>query len=98
MKKFFYYFYFLLPFCLWLLIYLKKPDFVVVFKRPIGEESLILPIQDLWQIILVFLVMQVGNEFLKHFFKDLKIFGKIQLIFIFLHLLVVFYLVIFNFF
>ena len=95
MKKIFYLIYFLLPFFLWFLIYLKRPDLIVVFKRPIFEKSLILPIEDLWQIILVFAVFQIGNEVLANLISK-KIFGKINLIFIFFHILVVLYLLIFN--
>ena len=98
MKKLVYYFYFLLPFFVWFLIYLQKPDLIVVFKRPISEKSLIIGIEDLWQIILVFVILQIGNEILFRLLKDYKIFGKIQLIFIFCHFLVAFYLLIFNFF
>ena len=98
MKKIFYYFYFFLPFFVWFLIYLQKPDFIIIFKRPINEKSLIIGIEDLWQIILIFALFQIGNEILLKLLKDYKIFGKIQLIFIFCHLLVAFYLLIFNFF
>ncbi len=98
MKKFLYYLYFSLPFFIWFLIYIQRPDFVIVFKRPINEKSLILPIENLWQIILVFLVIQIGNEILVRLLANYKIFGKIQLIFIFCHFLVAFYLLIFNFF
>ncbi|GIW67430.1 MAG: hypothetical protein KatS3mg096_298 [Candidatus Parcubacteria bacterium] len=97
MKKIFYLVYFLLPFFLWFLIYLKKPDLIVIFKRPIFEKSLIIPIEDLWQIILIFAIFQFGNEVLTHLISK-KIFGKINLIFIFFHFLVVLYLLIFNLF
>lgn len=95
--RYYYFIYFILPFFIWALIYWQKPDFVVIFKRPIGENSLILPIQDLWQIILVFAVLQTGNEFLARFWKDYNIFGKINSVFIFIHFLVAFYIYIFNF-
>jgi hypothetical protein len=97
MKNFLYLIYFLLPFFIWFLIYLQKPDLIVLFKRPIGEKSVIIPIQDLWQIILIFFVFQLGNEILARLtFKE--IFGKIKIIFICFHFLVAFYLLIFNFF
>ncbi len=98
MKVFLHFFYFIIPFFVWFLIYLQKPDLVVILKRPVNEKSLILPIENLWQIILVFLVIQIGNEILARFLPNYKIFGKIQLIFIFCHFLVAFYLLIFNFF
>ncbi len=97
MKKIIYYFYFILPFFIWFLFYLKKPDFVVIFKRPLNEASLVVDLSNLWQIILIFFVFQLGNEILSFFFKKHKIFGKINIIFIFLHLLVVVYLFLFNF-
>jgi hypothetical protein len=97
MKKFFYFLYFFLPFFLWFLIYLQKPDFFVVFKRPISEKSLIVPIQDLWQIILIFFIFQLGNEILSRLISQ-KIFGIINKSFIFFHILIVLYLLIFNFF
>lgn len=98
MRKILYYLYFLLPFFVWFLIYLKKPDIIVVFKRPINEKSLILPIEDLWQVILIFFIFQLGNEILFRLLPDYKIFGKMQIIFIFCHFLVALYLLIFNFF
>lgn len=98
MKKTLYFIYFILPFLIWFLIYLKNPDFIVIFKRPIYEESLIVPINDLWQIILIFFTFQLGNEILSILLKKHKFFGKINLIFIFFHILVVFYLFMFNFF
>jgi len=97
MKKFFYFLYFFFPFFLWFLIYLQKPDFVVVFKRPINEKSLIVPIQDLWQIILIFFIFQLGNEILSRLISQ-KIFTIITKSFIFFHILIVLYLLIFNFF
>jgi hypothetical protein len=97
MKKFFYFLYFFLPFFLWFLIYTQKPDLVVIFKRPIFEKSLILPIEDLWQIILIFFVFQLGNEILSILISK-KIFGIISKSFIFFHILIVLYLLIFNFF
>jgi hypothetical protein len=97
MKKFFYFLYFFFPFFLWFLIYLQKPDFVVIFKRPINEKSLILPIQDLWQIILIFFIFQLGNEILSRLISQ-KIFGIINKSFIFFHIIIVLYLLIFNFF
>jgi len=97
MKKFFHFLYFFLPFFLWFLIYLQKPDFVVIFKRPINEKSLIVPIQDLWQIILIFFIFQLGNEILSRLISQ-KIFGIINKSFIFFHILIVLYLLIFNFF
>jgi hypothetical protein len=97
MKKFFYFLYFFFPYFLWFLIYLQKPDFVVIFKRPISEKSLIVPIQDLWQIILIFFIFQLGNEILSRLISQ-KIFGIINKSFIFFHILIVLYLLIFNFF
>jgi hypothetical protein len=97
MKKFFYFLYFFFPYFLWFLIYLQKPDFVVIFKRPINEKSLIVPIQDLWQIILIFFIFQLGNEILSRLISQ-KIFGIINKSFIFFHILIVLYLLIFNFF
>jgi hypothetical protein len=97
MKKFLYFLYFFLPFFLWFLIYLQKPDFIVIFKRPINEKSLILPVQDLWQIILIFFIFQLGNEILSRLISQ-KIFGIINKSFIFFHILIVLYLLIFNFF
>jgi hypothetical protein len=97
MKKIFYFLYFFLPFFLWFLIYLQKPDFVVIFKRPINEKSLIVPIQDLWQIILIFFIFQLGNEILSRLISQ-KIFGIINKSFIFFHIIIVLYLLIFNFF
>jgi hypothetical protein len=97
MKKFLYFLYFFFPFFLWFLIYLQKPDLIVVFKRPIFEKSLILPIQDLWQIILIFFIFQLGNEILSRLISQ-KIFGIINKSFIFFHILIVLYLLIFNFF
>lgn len=97
MKKFFYFLYFFLPFFLWFLIYTQKPDFVVIFKRPIFEKSLILPIEYLWQIILIFFVFQLGNEILSILISP-KIFGIINKAFILAHILIVLYLLIFNFF
>lgn len=97
MKKIYHYLYFFLPFLVWLVIYLQKPDLIVLFKRPLGEKSIIIPIQDLWQIVLIFFIFQLGNEVLSYLIPN-KIFGKINLIFIFLHFLVAFYLLIFNFF
>lgn len=98
MKKIFYFFYFCLPFVIWFFIYLQRPDLIVIFKRPINEESLIISIKDLWQIILVFTVVQFGNEILWRFLSNYKIFGKIQIVFIFFHLFIAFYILIFNFF
>jgi hypothetical protein len=97
MKKIFYFLYFFLPFFLWFLIYLQRPDFVVIFKRPINEKSLIVPIQDLWQIILIFFIFQLGNEILSRLISQ-KIFGIINKSFIFFHIIIVLYLLIFNFF
>jgi hypothetical protein len=97
MKNFFYFLYFFFPYFLWFLIYLQKPDFVVIFKRPISEKSLIVPIQDLWQIILIFFIFQLGNEILSRLISQ-KIFGIINKSFIFFHVLIVLYLLIFNFF
>jgi hypothetical protein len=97
MKKFFYFLYFFFPYFLWFLIYLQKPGFVVIFKRPINEKSLIVPIQDLWQIILIFFIFQLGNEILSRLISQ-KIFGIINKSFIFFHVLIVLYLLIFNFF
>jgi hypothetical protein len=97
MKNFFYFLYFFFPYFLWFLIYLQKPDFVVIFKRPISEKSLIVPIQDLWQIILIFFIFQLGNEILSRLISQ-KIFGIINKSFIFFHILIVLYLLIFNFF
>jgi len=97
MKKFFYFLYFLLPFFVWFLIYLQKPDLIVIFKRPISEGYLIIPIEDLWQVILVFFIFQSGNEILARLISQ-KIFGIINKVFIFCHILIVFYLLIFNFF
>jgi hypothetical protein len=97
MKKFFYFLYFFFPFFLWFLIYLQRPDFVVIFKRPISEKSLIVPIQDLWQIILIFFIFQLGNEILSRLISQ-KIFSIINKSFIFFHILIVLYLLIFNFF
>jgi hypothetical protein len=97
MKKFFYFLYFFFPYFLWFLIYLQKPDFVVIFKRPVFEKSLILPIQDLWQIILIFFIFQLGNEILSRLISQ-KIFGIINKSFIFFHILIVLYLLLFNFF
>ena len=90
--------YFFLPFFIWLWIYIQKPDLIVVFKRPPFEKSVIMSIEDFWQIILVFAVFQLGNDVLMRLLKDYKIFSKIQLIFIFCHLVVAFYLLILNFF
>jgi hypothetical protein len=97
MKNLLYFIYFCLPFFIWFLIYVQNPDIIVLLKRPIGEESIIIPIQDLWQVILIFFVFQLGNEVLARLTLN-KIFGKINLLFIFFHFLVVFYLLIFNFF
>jgi len=97
MKKFFYFLYFFLPFFLWFLIYLQKPDLIVIFKRPIPEKSLIIPIEDLWQVILVFFVFQLGNEILVQLVSK-KIFGIINKFFIFFHFLIALYLLIFNLF
>jgi hypothetical protein len=97
MKNFFYFLYFFFPYFLWFLIYLQKPGFVVIFKRPISEKSLIVPIQDLWQIILIFFIFQLGNEILSRLISQ-KIFGIINKSFIFFHILIVLYLLIFNFF
>jgi len=97
MKKIFYFIYFLLPFLVWFFIYLQKPDVIILFKRPIGENSVIIPIQDLWKVILVFFVFQLGNEILAHLIIN-KIFVKINLFFILFHFLVAFYLLICNFF
>jgi hypothetical protein len=96
-RKLFYYFYFLSPFFLWSLFYFKKPDFVIIFRRPLFEDSKFIYLSDLWQIILIFLIFQVGNEVLSRIFKNHKFFSKINIIFIFLHLVVVLYLFIFNF-
>jgi hypothetical protein len=96
MKKF-YFIYFILPFSIWALIYWQRPDFVVVFKRPIWESSLILPIEDLWQLILAFAILQGGNEVLARVCKNHNIFVKISSVFIFFHFLVVFFIFIFNF-
>ncbi|MCS7200549.1 MAG: hypothetical protein NZ822_00090 [Patescibacteria group bacterium] len=97
MKLRYYWLYFILPFFIWLIIYQLGLDFVVVFKRPLGENSLILPIEDLWQIILIFAIFQLGNEVLARFFQNMNIFVKINLIFIFLHTLVASYILIFNY-
>lgn len=97
-KPIHYYIYFFLPFLIWLWIYFLKLDLIVVFKRPVYEPSLIIPLEDLWQVVLIFAIFQVGNEILMRLFKNYKIFTKIQLIFIFCHLLIAFYLLIFNFF
>jgi len=97
MKKFFYLLYFSLPFFLWFLIYIQKPDLIVIFKRSIFEKSLIIPIEDLWQVILVFFVFQLGNEILTQLVSK-KIFGIINKFFIFFHFLIALYLLIFNLF
>jgi hypothetical protein len=96
-KKIPYYFYFSVPFFIWSLFYFKKPDFVVIFKRPLPENSSFIYLSDLWQIILIFLVFQIGNEILAKIFKNQKIFGKIKIIFIFFHFLVALYLFKINF-
>jgi len=97
MKKFFYFIYFFLPFFFWFLIYLQKPDFVVILKKPIFEKSLIISIEDLWQVILIFFIFQLGNEILARLISQ-KIFGIISKLFIFFHIVIVLYLLIFNFF
>jgi hypothetical protein len=96
-RKIIYFFYFLSPFFVWFLFYLKKPDFVVIFRRPLNETSLFIYLNDLWQVILIFFVFQLGNTIIAKIFKEHKIFGKINLIFIFFHFLVALYLFIFNF-
>ncbi|GIW65050.1 MAG: hypothetical protein KatS3mg093_029 [Candidatus Parcubacteria bacterium] len=96
MRKY-YLLYFLLPFFIWFLIYWQKADFVIIFKRPIWENSLIIPIEDLWQIILVFSILQFGNDILARFFKNYNIFVKINLVFIFFHFLVAVFIFVLNF-
>jgi len=97
-KVFLYYLHFLSPFFVWFLIYLKKPDLFILFKRPIYETSLILPFDNLWQVVFLFFIFQLSNEILSKILTKGNIFVKISSIFIFLHLLVASYLYFLNFF
>jgi hypothetical protein len=96
-KTILHYLYFFSPFFIWALIYIKEPDWFILFKRPIYETSFILPFENLWQIVLIFFVFQLSNEVLSKILTKGNIFVKINLIFIFLHLLVVSYLYFLNF-
>lgn len=89
--------YFLLPFLGWGYAFFKKADLIVIFKRPFSENSFIISQVDLWKIVMVFFVFQLGNYILAKLFSN-KIFVKINYLFILFHLLVVIYLLKLNFF
>ncbi|BCX15295.1 MAG: hypothetical protein KatS3mg097_187 [Candidatus Parcubacteria bacterium] len=97
MKKIFSIIIFVLPFILWSLFYIFKFDLVVIVPRYLDSSFLILPLSELWRVIVVFFVIQLGNTLLSYLFGDNKIFGKINISFIIIHILIVGYLLIFHF-
>lgn len=97
MKKIFYIIAFILPFMFWSLFYVFKFDLVVVVPRYLDSSFLILPLKELWKVILTFFFIQSGNALLSYLFVDNKIFGKINILFITVHILIVGYLLIFHF-
>jgi hypothetical protein len=96
-KKILYFIFFILPFFLWLYFYLNKIEFVILFIRPIGENYLIIPFEDLWKVVLIFFIFQNVNLILDKLTSK-KIFSLINNVFIFLHLTIVIYLIFLNYF
>lgn len=96
-EKLIFFIYFLTPFLIWFFLILQGNNLIVLIKRPFPEESLIVPVSDLFYLVFVLFFIQLSNLFLSKLLK-VKVFDIINFIFILFHVVVVFYIFYFNFF